>query len=199
MRTKIIFIIVLCSVSSEALSYTSKDSTRAMPEFRNIPWSSSIKEVREKENAYYLQNFSGFGVTALSFKDKLAGIEARIDYTFKNDQFTEGAYIIKPGNLFKNNFVHLLEFLTVQYSNPEYRSGPLYTLDTFWIKENNYGRFSGPAFYWVFNDGFISLLSQKFEDDITITVLFVHGSSIENYAKNNGVELSNFFHKVIEK
>lgn len=199
MKVRMILTIIFSCIFIDAIAKNLPDSTLRLPEFRNIPWDSSMKEVREKEDAYYLQNFSGFGITALSFKDKLAGIETRIDYTFKNDQFTEGAYIIKPGDLFKNNFVHLLEFLTQKYGNPEYRSGPLYTSDTVWVKENDYGRFRGPSFYWVFNGGFIALISKKFEDEITVIVLFSHGSSIEEYTKNIDVELNSFPFRVIEK
>ena len=116
MKAKIIFTIIICCISSKVFSYTLKDSTRVMPEFRNIPWYSSMKEVREKEEAHYLQHFSGFGITAISFRDKISGIETRIDYTFKDDKLTEGSYIINcSGDSYKKNFVELLNFLIKDY------------------------------------------------------------------------------------
>ena len=88
--------------------------------------------------------------------------------------------------------MHLLKYLRNQFGKPEYRSGPLYNSDKIWIKENDYGSYLGPSYYWILKDGFIALLSQKFEDDITISVLFAHNSSIGKYAENNGVELDEF-------
>ena len=199
MKIWIISLIIFSCFFIDSFAKDLPDSTLVFPKFRNISWNTSIEVVKEKESAYYLQEFSGFGIVTLSYKDKIAGVEARVDYTFKNDRLIEGTYIIKPGDSFKKIFVLLSEYLRKEIGKPDYRSGPLYSSDTLWIKENDYGRFSGPSFYWVFIDGFISLLSQKFEDDITVTVLYAHGSSIENYAKNNGVELSKFPYKVMEK
>ena len=175
------------------------DSSRTLDGFRNIPWGSSMKEVREMEEAHYLQTFYGFGITAISFKDYIAGIEARIDYTFKDDKLTEASYLINPGDFYERDFVELLKFVAQKFGQPEYRSGKGYNEDSVWVKENEYGSFSGPSYYWEFKNSFIALISQKFKDEITIMVLFVNGSSIGEYAKKTGAELSGFPLKFIER
>lgn len=175
------------------------DSNRTLSGFRNIPWGSSMKEVREKEEAHYLQTFYGFGITAISFKDNVAGIQARIDFTFKDDKFTEGSYIINTEDFYKKDFVELIKFVVQKFGQPEYRSGRIYTEDSVWVKENEYGSFSGPSYYWEFKNGFVALISKKFKEEITITVLFANSSSIEGYAKKTGVELNSFPFKIIEK
>ena len=184
-------IVILCTCT-DLFPVSLPDSTSLMPGVRNIPWNSSIEKVREQESTYYLQKFTGFGLVTLSYKDKIAGIDSRVDYTFKNDKLTEGAFIISHDDSFKDHLTRLLEYLTKQFGSPEYRSGPAYTSETVWIKENNYGSFLGPSFYWIFSDGFIALISQKFESNVTLSVLFAHGSSMARYAENNGVELSEF-------
>jgi len=199
MKVKIIYIIILSSVFSTTFPKSPLDSTKVIPEFRNIPWESSPDKVKDLESAYYLQKFLGFGVETCSFKDEFAEIDTRIDYTFKNDKLVEGSYIIKPDDSFNNYFTTLLARLTNDYGKPEFRSGPLYTEENPWIKENDFGSFFGPSFYWSFKNGFISLISQKFEDDITIIILFAYDSSIEKYLKNNSVEIQNYNFKVINK
>lgn len=198
MKAGIILTIILSCFFIDAIARDLPDSTLELPQFRNIPWGSSMKEVREKEEAHYLQYFSGFGVTALSFKDKITGIETRIDYTFKEDKLIEGSYIVISGEYYKKDFVELLKFVIKDYGQPEYRSGKNYIEDTVWIKENDYGSFSGPSYYWEFKNGFIGLISKKFKEEITITLLFVNGSSIGKYAENRGVELNEFPFIIIE-
>jgi hypothetical protein len=199
MNIKIIFMVFLCLPPDLILPFSPADTSVTMPEFRNIAWGTSQENVRKQESAYYLQTFMGFGLVTLSFKDKLAGLETRVDYTFKGDKFTEGSYIIESGDSFKDDFIKLLDYLTHQYGRPEYRSGPQFTSDSIWVKRDNYKSFSGPSFYWKYKNGFIALISNKFGEDITITILYAYNSTIENYLENNGVELYKFNFKVIEK
>ena len=199
MKIKIIFIVFLCLLQYRILPFSPADSSVTMPEFREIAWGTSQENVRKQESAYYLQKFIGFGLVTLSFKDKLAGLETRVDYTFKDDKFTEGSYIIESGDSFIGDFNKLLDYLTDKYGRPEYRSGPQFTSDSVWVRKDNYKSFSGPAFYWIFKNGFIALISSKFVEDITITIIYAHNSTIENYVENNGVELNKFNFKVIEK
>jgi hypothetical protein len=192
MKVIIYSVIVFLSFCENNFAASLQDSTSSLPDFRNISWDSSIEKVKENESSFYLQKFIGFGVETISYKDEIAGINSRVDYTFKKNKLAEGAYIIKPDDSFIDELLHLLKYLSDQFGKPEYRSGPLYNADKIWIKENDYGSYLGPSYYWVFTDGFIALLSQKFEDDITILVLFAHGSSIGRYAENNGVELDEY-------
>jgi hypothetical protein len=199
MKIIIIFTVFLCLLQYRILPFSSADTSVTIPQFRNMAWGTSQENVRKKESAYYLQTFMGFGLVTLSFKDKLAGLDTRVDYTFKNDNFTEGSYIIKSGDSFKDDFINLLDYLTHQYGRPEFRSGPHLISDSIWVKRDNYKSFSGPAFYWKYKDGFIALISNKFEEDITITILYAYNATIENYLEINGVELNKFNFKVIEK
>jgi hypothetical protein len=50
----------------------------------------------------------------------------------------------------------------------------------------------GPSFYWVFQNGFIGLISQKFKEEITLTILFASDLTVDEYNSKNLVELKNF-------
>lgn len=168
------------------------DSIHTLPEFRGVKWNSSLNEVKEKETAYYLQTFHGFGIEALSYKGKIAGLDARIDYDFKNKKFTEGSYRIISDENFKEDFQTLFNFLENLYGKPDLRSGPFYTSDSVWIKINDYETYVGPSIYWEFKDGFIGLISQKYKEEITLIVLYAYNTTIEEYNSNNEVELKNY-------
>jgi hypothetical protein len=185
------FIISVCFVV-DLSALTLLDSTLALPEFRNVKWDSSLRDVEEKETAHYLQTFSGFGIEALSYEGNIAGLDARIDYTFKNKKFTEGSYTVISKDTFREDFLTLLSFLQNRYGRPGYSSGPFYTSDSVWIKINDLGMFIGPSFYWVFNNGFIGLISQKFKEEITLTILFASDLTVDEYNSKNLVELKNF-------
>lgn len=187
-----ICIIIFFSLGGNFQPRNIGDSTQTLPEFRNVKWGTSINKVREIETARYLQSFTGFGIEALSFKGKIAGLETRIDYTFKEDKLTEGSYIIIDENTFRDNFQSLLRFLQNLYGIPEFRSGPLYTADSVWIKLTDTGLFSGPSLYWKFNNGFIGLISEKFKEEITLTILYAYNKTIEEYSTKNLVELKDF-------
>ena len=65
------------------LIYAQTDSLKELTGFRNSKWGSAVNEVKSSEKEYYLQSFSGFGVYALSYTSRFAGLRTRIDYTFK--------------------------------------------------------------------------------------------------------------------
>ncbi|MEJ2193375.1 MAG: hypothetical protein P8X73_00775 [Ignavibacteriaceae bacterium] len=50
----------------------------------------------------------------------------------------------------------------------------------------------GPSFYWVFEDGFIGLISEKFKEETTLTILFTFNLTIDEYNSKNLVELKNY-------
>lgn len=189
LRGYFLFIVLFCAAG--ALPGQTESAAR-MPLFRNAEWNLSLEKVKENESAYYLQKFIGFGVETISFKDEIAGMDARIDFTFKKDKLTEGAYIINPGDDYRENLLVMLKYLTAKIGKPSFRSGPDINARQSWVKENDYGSYHGASFYWAFSDGFVALISRKFEEDITISVLYAHGSSIARYAENNGVELGEF-------
>ena len=192
----ILFFIISISFVTDTSAFIPSDSIKILPEFRNVKWNSSLKDVREKETAHYLQTFYGFGIEALSYKGKIAGLDARIDYDFKDKKLSEGSYRIISEDNFKEDFQTLLIFLENQYGKPGFRAGPLYTFDSVWIKTNDHDLYAGPSIYWVFKNGFIGLISQKYKEEITLTILYVYNSAIDEYNLQNAVELKNF--KVIK-
>ncbi len=185
------FIISVCSVA-DLPALTFLDSILVLPKFRNVKWDSSLNDVEEKETAHYLQTFSGFGIEALSYEGNIAGLDARIDYTFKNKKLTEGSYSIISNNTFREDFLILLSFLENRYGRPGYSSGPFYTSDSVWIKISDFGMYMGPSFYWVFKNGFIGLISEKFKEEITLTILFAYDLTVDEYNSKNLVELKNY-------
>jgi hypothetical protein len=156
--------------------------------FRNAPWGSSVNEVKNMETESYMQSFQGFGIYAISYKGKVAGLTAWIDYTFINDKLIEGSYLFEPPGNFGDDFNKLRIFLVSGYGNPDFRAGP----DSIWIKVTDYGRFKGPELYWQFNNGFIALIASKFNDEITIIILYSN-RSIEEYNKEREVPSGSFF------
>jgi hypothetical protein len=190
-RVILYFIISVCTII-DLPAHTFLDSIPALPDFRNVKWGSSIRDVEAKETAQYLQIFSGFGIQALSFEGNIAGLDARIDYTIKNKKLTEGSYTVISKDNFRGDFLTLLIFLENRYGKPGYSSGPFYTSDSVWIKINDYGMYIGPSFYWVYKNGFIGLISEKFKDEITLTILFASDTTVDEYNSKNSVELKNF-------
>ena len=168
-------------------------STKELSGFRNIPWGSSINEVKAKETESYLQSLKGFGIYALSYKSRIAGLKTRIDYTFKKGKLIEGSYSFQPVEYFKQDFNKLKDFLIAEYDEPDLKAGPLIESDSVWIKVTKYGRYKGPELYWLFSNGFIALVASKFEDEITLTILYTNDKSIEEYNKDREVSVESFF------
>ena len=185
------FIISAASITN-LTAFMLQDSIHTLPEFRGVKWDSSLNEVKEKETAYYLQTFHGFGIEALSYKGKIAGLDARIDYDFKNNKLIEGSYRIISDDNFKEDYSTLFNFLGNLYGKPDLRTGISYESDSVWIKTTDYNMYIGPSIYWVFNNGFIGLISQKYKEEITLIVLYVHNITIEEYNSGKAVELKNY-------
>jgi hypothetical protein len=165
------------------------ESSKELTGFRNFPWGSSIYEVKSLETENYLQTFIGFGVYALSYKSRIAGLTTRIDYTFKRGRLIEGSYSFHSAGYFKQDFNKLKDFLIAEYSEPDLKAGPLIESDSVWIKVTEYGRYKGPELYWLFSNGFIALVASKFEDEITLTILYTNDKSIEEYNKDREVSV----------
>jgi hypothetical protein len=108
--------------------------------FRGYNWGISIDYVKSTETEYYLQSFHGFGIDALSYKGEIAGLNARIDYSFKDGKLFEGTYTINPDDEIGNDFNKLKEYLSDEFGKPNFRAGPSINSDSFWIKINDYGK-----------------------------------------------------------
>ena len=167
-------------------------SSKELTGFRNVPWGSSIDEVKSKETESYLQSFEGFGIYALSYKSKIAGLSTRVDYTFKNGKLVEGSYSFKSGKSFKNDFNTVKNFLITEYNKPDFKAGPSIESDSVWIMVTKYGKYRGPELYWQFNNGFVALIASRFEDRITLAILYTN-ESIQEYNKSREISVESFF------
>ena len=188
---KILFLLFFFIVEEKTLTCQT-DSSKELTGFRNVPWGSSIEEVKSKETESYLQTFEGFGVYALSYRSKIAGLTTRIDYTFKNGKLIEGSYTFEPSKFFKNDFNKLKDFLITEYNKPDFKAGPSIESDSVWIMVTKYGKYRGPELYWRFNNGFIALVASRFEDKITLTILYTN-ESIQEYNKDREISVKSFF------
>ncbi len=164
--------------------YSQIKSSGELSGFRGIKWGSSTDKVKAAEKETYLQSFHGFGIDALSYNGSIAGLKARIDYSFKGNKLFEGTYTVNPEDEIKIDFNKLERYLTAEYGKPDFRAGRSINSDSVWISVNDYGKFSGPELFWKFDNGFIGLIASKFESDITITVLYSNDKSIEDYGSD---------------
>lgn len=190
---KIAVVIILIPESGLCLSEDS-DSTKNLSGFRGSGWGDNLEKIRSSEEAEYLQSFSGFGMEALSFRASIGELPTRIDYTFKEGKLVEGSYAVSSDDSFVHDFRYLKNFLTLEFGRPEFVSGNDYASDIPWQKENDYGLFRGPALYWTFANGFVALLSQKFNSSITVTVLYSARCRLEDYINLNAIPLEQFIH-----
>ncbi len=163
-----------------------------LPGFRGVAWGSKIDKVKATETESYMQFFHGFGIDALSYKGYIAGLTARIDYSFKDGKLFEGTYSITPDEEFKIDFNKLKSFLINKYGKPDLRAGLSIESDSLWIQVTDYGKFRGPELYWKFKNGFIGLIASKFEEDVTLTVLYSSEKSIENYGKDRLISTEDY-------
>jgi hypothetical protein len=166
--------------------------SRELKGFRGSDWGSSINKVKEAEKEDYLQSFHGFGIDALSYSGGIAGLNARIDYSFKDNKLFEGTYTINPEDDIKFGFNKLERYLIGEYGKPNFRAGKSINSDSIWINVNDYGKFSGPELFWKFDNGFVGLIASKFENDITITVLYSNDKSIEEYGSDRLISTGDY-------
>ena len=181
---KCIFLFPFFNILFTGLLYSQTERFRELQGFRGVAWGSTMNKVKATETERYMQLFHGFGIDALSYKGNVAGLTARIDYSFKENKLIEGTYSINPGNYFKTDFNKLKNFLRDKYGNPDFRVGPFIDSDSVWIKVTDYGQFRGPELYWKFRNGFIALVASKFDEEITLTVLYTNSKSIKDYGKD---------------
>ena len=187
---KLAFTIILISLFfSSNFSQDKPNKDKPLKGFRGIEWGTPKNKVKSIVQDYYLQSYSGFGIEALCYKGKIAGLETRIDYNFKNNKLVDGLYSIKSNSSFHQDFILLRDFLIKEYGKPDIKVGPDIDSASVWIKENNYGRYRGPELFWSFKNGFVGLHASRFKDDITINVLFVEGKTVEEFYKESLVPL----------
>ena len=186
------FLIFINIFLTEGFLFSQTKIIKDLSGFRGVEWGSKMDKVKATVTESYLQSFHGFGIDALSYRGYIDGLTARIDYSFKDGKLFEGTYIINPGDDFKIDFKKLKSFLSDKYGKADFKAGLSIESDSVWIKVSDYGKFRGPELYWKFNNGFIGLIASKFEDDITISVLYSSEKSIENYGKDRLISTDNY-------
>ena len=93
----------------------------------------------------------------------------------------------------RSAFKILQKTLIGEYGKPSFTVGPLIDSASVWIMVTKYGRYIGPELYWKFNNGFIALIASKFEDDVTITILYANNKSINEYNKEREIPTKSIF------
>lgn len=189
---KAVIFLILSLFSFSAFPQLNKSGTGGLNGFRGIPWGAPKDTVKIKETNEYLQSFKGFGIESISYRGTVSGLDCRIDYTFREGKLTEGMYSLVPQGSLRDDFKLLYEYLSGSYGMPRYMSGRSINDAEIWIKKNNYGRFQGPALYWIFNNGFIALQAARFKDDIKINIIFAAGKNIAEYGSDNIVPAENY-------
>ena len=186
-------IIALLFIFSQFYSNQNNTQSKKLPKFRSFDWNSNIEFVKENEEASYLQSFSGFGVFALSYKGKFENYSSRIDYTFKNDSLAECSYTIECGNFFED-FIKIRNSLITELGSPSFWAKSKIIFNNVWVKKNDFGTFYGPELYWQYDDGFVGMLSEKSTDGTTITIIYLHQQTIQDY----GVQTVNPYDYIVE-
>ncbi|MFZ0452639.1 MAG: hypothetical protein WAM24_02750 [Ignavibacteriaceae bacterium] len=177
-------------INPDILSQTVKQGK--LEGFRGYSWGISIDYIKSTETGDYMQSFHGFGIDALSYKGEIAGLVARIDYSFKDGKLFEGTYTINPEDEIKNTFKKLEKYLIEEFGKPKFKAGKSINSDSIWIKISDLGKYKGPELFWKFSNGFIGLIAAKFEEDTTITVLYSNDKSIEEYGSDRLISTDDY-------
>ena len=154
----------------------------SIPSFRGFEWGTSIEEVKSKELANYMQTFMGFGVHIMSFSTAVADFDAVLDYVFEDSILVEASYCFEIES-FPESFKKLKDYFINKLGSPFYwaNSHPDYDID--WAEESDNGICRGPEIYWEYLNGFIGMIAEKYKEDITLTILYVHQKTINEYGK----------------
>lgn len=176
---KIILLCLLINSISFSQTFSKLDS---IPSFRGMEWGETIDDVKSKEIANYRQTFIGFGETVISYFGKITSFEATIDYAFKDDVLTEASYNIDIEN-FNETFEKVKDYYINKLGEPNYWASLHPRFIGNWKGDEENGLCRGPELYWEYCNGFIGIITEKYKDDITLTVLYVHDKTILDYGK----------------
>lgn len=189
MCKKLFFLVLFC----QSLLLPQKDRDSILG-FRGIKWGVSAAQVKQMEKAQYMQESKGLGFSVLSFRGDIAGLTARIDYTFRNDSLAEASYSIQEVDSFSQKMSAVKNFLSSIYGGADYANINALDSDSLWTIENPGILYKGPQFLWEFINGFICQYSSKFipssgREEITITVLYVPYTKISEYSESRLIPL----------
>lgn len=176
---KIYIFIIIIFTNSYSQQYGKFEK---LPEFRNFIWGESIENVRSIELLKYMQESMGFGEEVLSYYGKITGIDARVDYVFKSGKLVEGIYEITVEN-FDDEFEKVKTHFINKYDYPIYWANAHPNTNINWTDSDKNGFCRGPEIYWDYVDGFLAIITEKYNEEITITILFAHEKTIKDYGK----------------
>ena len=174
-------LLILIHFFSAILYAQDSDKLEVVPKFRGMEWGESINSVKSKEILQYMQTTRGFGEEIISYKGETAGIDARIDYIFRDNKLVEGLYEIAVDS-FEVDFEIVKNYYFKQLDYPNYWASSHPNTEINWIGNEN-GLCRGPEMYWEYFNGFIAVIAEKFRDEITISRIFVHDKTILDYGK----------------
>jgi len=180
-KLEIIFIALLGSILSFGQNISELDS---IPKFRNFHWGETLKNVESEESAHYAQSFIGFGEYILSYYGNILDFRTMIDYTFKDSILIEGSYTIQTTNSnFSESFNKIKGLYISNLGKPSYWASA-YPDSSFHFENTSEAKqCRGPELYWEYCNGFIGIISEKYRDDISITILYAHNKTIAEYGK----------------
>jgi hypothetical protein len=189
MCKKFFLLLIFC----QSFLFPQKDQDSILG-FREINWGVSAGYVKQMEQAQYMQESKGMGFSVLSFMGDIAGLPARIDYTFRNDSLTEASYSIQKVDSFSQKMSTVKNFLAGLYGKPVYANINALDTDSLWTVENPGILYNGPQYFWEFANGFICQYSSKFipssgKEEKTITVLYVPFTKISEYSESRLIPL----------
>jgi hypothetical protein len=172
-----IFLLVLLdsfSQSSGKLTYISK--------FRGYEWGESINSIRSKEILKYMQTTKGFGEEILSYQGQTAGLDARVDYIFRDGKLVEGLYEIEVDS-FEIEFEIIKDYYFEKLDYPNYWASSHPNTEINWVGDEVNTLCRGPEMYWEYYDGFIAIVTEKYKNEITISIIYVYDKTILDYGK----------------
>lgn len=181
MKTFIHYFILFFVIGSNLYSQV-QTLVDSIPNFRGIEWGQSIEGVRSLELAKYDQSYIGFGVYILTYHGNHLNYDSKIDYVFEEDVLKEAFYTIET-KLFTETFESIKEHYINRFGRPNYWSSSHPDATINWVFESEEDYCRGPEIYWEFCNGFLGIISEKYKASITITILFVHNKTIEDYGK----------------
>ena len=161
--------------------FNSINAQKQLEGFRNFKWNVTPEEIRENEDARFMQTFEGFDIYAISYRDKFADERARIDYTFKENKLVEGSYQFTFDEDVEEKFIKIRDELISKNGKPNFWAIKKITDEHIWVRETNLGSSRGPELYWQFDNGFIGIQTSSYKEEYTITIIYVSNKTLDQY------------------
>ena len=180
MKSILSFLILIHLFSVDQYAQDS-DKLELVPKFRGFEWGESINDVKSKEMLQYMQTTRGFGEEIISYKGSTAGLNARIDYIFRDGKLVEGLYEIEVDS-FEVDFEIVKDYYFKLLDYPNYWASSHPNTEINWIGDEH-GLCRGPEMYWEYFNGFIAVIAEKFREEITISIIYVYDKTILDYGK----------------